>query len=100
MYPYKQGDSAPSFTCLLQTEAGYSLAGKTVELVLEKPDGSTVTKPVSVLDATTRRVQVDWDATDLDLAGLYRAEFVITSAGKDRTIPADGYINFRVTARL
>jgi hypothetical protein len=100
MYPYKQGDASPPFVCFLQTEAGYSLSGKTVALVLEKPDGSTASKSVTVLDAATRKVQVDWSSGDFDQVGTYRAEFVITSAGKDRTIPADSYVNFRVTAEL
>lgn len=100
MWPYKQGDAAPSFVCFLQTEAGYSLSGKTVSLTLEKPDGTSVTKSATILDSATRKVQVDWSDTDFDQVGTYNAEFIVSSSGVERTIPADGYINFRVTARL
>jgi hypothetical protein len=97
---YKQGDSNPSLVCYLQTEAGYTLSGKTVVLTLEKPDGTTVSRSASVLDATTRKVQVDWQATDFADVGDYRGEFVVTASGKERTIPADGYVNFKVIASL
>jgi hypothetical protein len=100
MLYYKQGDSNPSLVCYLQTEAGYTLSGKTVDLTLQKPDGTTVTRSASILDATTRKVQVDWQTTDFADAGDYLAEFVITASGKERTIPADGYINIRVVAEL
>ena len=100
MFPYKQGDASPPFVCFLQTEAGYTLSGKTVAFTLEKPDGTTASKAVTILDATTRKVQVDWDSTDLNQVGKYRGEFIITSAGKERTIPADHYSYFSVMARL
>ena len=100
MFPYKQGDASPPFVCFLQTEAGYTLSGKTVAFTLEKPDGTTASKAVTILDATTRKVQVDWDTTDFTQVGTYRGEFIITSSGKERTVPADSYVNFRVTADL
>lgn len=97
---YKQGDSNPSLVALLQTEAGYSLSGKTVGLTLMKPDGTTVTRSATVLDASTRKVQVDWDSTDFADEGDYQAEFIVTSSGKERTIPASGYLDIRVVAEL
>ena len=100
MLYYKQGDSNPSLVALLQTEAGYTLSGKTVTLTLEKPDGTTVSRSVTVLDATTRRVQVDWETTDFADEGDYRAEFVVTSSGKERTIPGNGYVAIRVSSEL
>ena len=100
MLYYKQGDSNPSLVALLQTEAGYTLSGKTVALTLEKPDGTSVTRSVTVLDATTRRVQVDRETTDFAYDGDYRAELVVTSIGKERTIPGNGYVAIRVSAEL
>jgi hypothetical protein len=100
MIPYKQGDSNPSLVCYLQTEAGYTLSGKTVVFTLEKPGGATVTRSATVLDNTTRKVQVDWQTTDFDTVGDYRGEFVVTASGKERTIPADGYVQFKVIAGL
>ncbi len=100
MLYYKQGDSNPSLVALLQAEAGYTLSGKTVALTLENPDGTTLTRSATVLDATTRKVQVDWETTDFEDEGDYRAEFIVTSSGKERTFPNNGYIAIRVGAEL
>ena len=100
MLPYKAGDAAPPLVAFLQTEAGYTLSGKTVVLQLEQPDGTVVTRATTVLDAATRKVSTDWETTDFPDAGVYRFEYIITSSGKDRTIPASGYGQILVTDRL
>ena len=100
MLTYKQGDAAPSLVVLLQTEAGYTLSGKTVVATMEKPDGRTVSRSCTVLDATTRKVEVEWETTDFEDAGAYKLEFVVTSAGKERTIPASGYFAIQVNESL
>ena len=100
MIEYKQGDSAPNLVVLLRTEAGYTLSGKTVVATLVKPDATVVTRDVTVLDSTTRKVEVEWETTDFEDAGEYQLEFVITSAGKERTIPASGYFTILVNASL
>lgn len=100
MLPYKAGDAAPPMVAFLQTEAGYTLSGKTVVLQLEQPDGTVVTRATTVLDAATRKVSTDWEATDFPDAGVYRFEYIVTSGGKDRTIPANGYGQILVSERL
>ena len=100
MLPYKAGDAAPPLVAFLMTEAGYTLSGKTVVLQLEQPDGTVVTRATTVLDATTRKVQTDWEATDFPDAGVYRFEYIITSSGKERTVPASGYGQIQVIDRL
>jgi len=59
-----------------------------------------VTRATTVLDATTRKVSTDWEATDFPDAGLYRFEYIITDAGKERTVPSSGYGEITVSERL
>lgn len=98
--PYKVGDAAPPLVALLMTEAGYTLSGKTVVLQLEQPDGTVVTRSTTVLDAATRKVSTEWESTDFPEAGEYRYEYIITSGGKERSIPANGYGKITVIDRL
>ena len=100
MLPYKAGDAAPPLVAFLQTEAGYTLSGKTVVPQLEQPDGTVVTRATTVLDAATRKVSTDWETTDFPDAGVYRFEYIVTSSGKERTIPANGYGQILVSERL
>lgn len=100
MLPYKVGDSAPPLVSFLMMEAGYTLSGKTVTLRLEQLDGTVVTRSTTVLDATTRKVSTEWESTDFPEAGVYRYEYIITSSGKERTVPANGYGQIQVTDRL
>lgn len=100
MLPYKVGDAAPPLVALLQAEAGYSLSGKTVVLQLQQPDGTVVSRSTTVLDATTRKVSTEWEATDFPEAGTYLFEYIVTSSGKERTIPANGYSEIQVIERL
>lgn len=98
--PYKVGDAAPALVSQLMMEAGYTLTGKTVVLRLEQPDGTVVTRSTTVLDATTREVSTEWESTDFPEAGDYRFEYIITSSGKERTVPANGYGKIKVIDRL
>ena len=71
-----------------------NLAGLTVEFrLIKNSDGTDKVAQtglnVTIVDAATGKVSYDFQAVDVDTAGVFSAFFIIVTGGDD-TFPADG----------
>jgi hypothetical protein len=98
----KAGDSMPPLEATLTDGQGVpvSLAGATLTMRLRRPDGTTVTRAATIVEAAEGAVLYQWEAGDITKAGNYDAEFVATYAAGARTFPSRGVIRIRVEAGI
>ncbi len=100
----KQGDLRPDLQVTLFDENGAAedLTGETVKFRWQRKDkvGAAKIADATVVDALKGIVKYVWVAGDTDIAGLYRAEWVMLEAGKTKTYPASGYQEFLIEAYL
>lgn len=81
---------------LTRDGAVVSLTGKTVKFGMKSEDGTTkvaeTAANVTVTNATQGHVQYDWQASDVDTAGVFYAFFVVIDDVTSRrdTYPPDG----------
>ena len=97
----KVGDTAKALRCMI-LPLDRNLNGSTV--VFNMMDGAgvnVISSPATIITPTGRpTVEYAWAPTDLDTAGIYRADFTITYlGGKAETFPEDGYIEVEVNER-
>lgn len=91
----KQGDTGRALLCILEDTRGLAqdLTGATVRFSMRLRGSATPkvsAQACTVVDALAGTVRYDWQAADLDIPGVYQAEFVATLAsGKDITFPAN-----------
>lgn len=50
----------------------------------------------TVVDYTTGLLRYSFQAGDNAVAGVYRGEFIVTDAGRDRSIPSCGFVEWEV----
>jgi len=100
----KQGDTHQSMVVALCYDDGtpIDLTDSTVRFIMVSAAGATVTdRPVTVSDASNGQVTIDWQAEDTAEAGLFTAEFEITTPfGKKQRVPGDGYLTVEILPRL
>ncbi len=109
-FEIKQDDTLPSMSATLQKTVSGSLtpinltAATRVDLMLKETNAQgapvTVKKQAVVIDATNGVVRVDWIAGNTAAAGIFNAEFQITSAAGIQTVPNDGYFQVEFLADL
>lgn len=46
----------------------------------------------TILSASNGTVRYDWSSSDVDTAGLFQGQFIVTTAGKTQAIPDEGYL--------
>ena len=105
---YAKQDDISSFTPKTVLRDGYGnpvdLTGATVRFIMRKYGASTPTVATAgevVPPATNGEVRYEWVAGDLDIPGLYLAEWEVTYAADEiETFPADGYIHVWVREDL
>lgn len=99
-WPIKRGDLDPPFTSDLSVgTAAINLAGASVRFIMRNASTGVVkvNAAATVVDASAGSVSYQWAGTDTDTVGLYEAEWEITSSGRRRTVPSDGFLYIRVT---
>ncbi len=96
----KRNDLQPSvFATLLNGVTPINLTGSTVKFIMKARGGTTtkVNAACVVLSVTAGTVRYDWAGTDTDTAGLYDAEFEITTvASKKYTCPNSRHLEVNV----
>ena len=103
----KTGDTGRTLATTLRYSDGTAidLTGCTVTFAMRPASAQYATVHAAATvddDPTSGRVTFDgWAAGDLDTAGSYVAEFVITdSSGAEITVPSDGYRIVRILAGI
>ena len=100
----KRGDTRMAIRATLKTPTGAAvdLTGATVRFLLADLRGVLkIDKQIDVLDATEGKVMVVLEATEVDVAGSFRAEFEVTfDDGRVETYPNDGYISVKIIPDL
>ena len=104
MVVLKRGDTRTAIKATLKTPAGAAadLTGATARFLLADLRGVLkIDKQIDVLDATEGKVMVVLEATEVDVAGSFRAEFEVTfDDGRVETYPNDGYISIKIIPDL
>jgi hypothetical protein len=88
------GDTAPDLTGSL----GIDLTGATVEVHVRKPSGTVISSAVTVTEAATGEWAYEWQADDLDEAGVWAVEAQVTFAGGD--VQTSNQTTFRVKDQI
>lgn len=88
------GDTLTPLTrTLKQSGSVVNLTGKTVTFTMVNEDGTVIVNAASATvntPATAGEVYYSFQAADVLLPGVFYGWFVVTSAGKTDTFPADG----------
>lgn len=102
---FKKGDTGEPYTGNCQDRDGnVDLTGNTsvkfymrnAETGNVKVDGGDMT----VLDAGNGRVEYEWDASDVDTAGVFEAEIVANFQDGDRTFPSNGFKSIKIESDI
>lgn len=101
-FEIKRGDREPAITRqLMQSGAPIDLTGASVKFLMRGDDGLKVDAAADIDDdPTTGIVTYEWAAADVDTAGVYKAEWEVTRAGRTLTVPTNDYIKVTVVADL
>ncbi|CDK39666.1 BppU family phage baseplate upper protein [Halorubrum sp. AJ67] len=96
------GDTAPSIQAVLRDSVGdgVDLTDADVQFQMRQPRGGDVLidKPADVIDATAGVARYNWNASDTNELGRYRAEFVVTyKSGAVETFPNVGAHDIVIT---
>lgn len=98
---FKKGDAGDNYSVQLKDADGpVDITGNTrvqfymrnTETGNKKVDGKTA----DVLDASEGRVEYDWDAEDVDTAGVFEAEFVVEFTDGDETWPSNDFKSIKI----
>lgn len=99
----KTGDTGRALAATLRYADGQAidLTGCTVVFAMRQASASYAAVYAAATvdtDPTSGKVTFDgWGSSDLDTAGAYLAEFVVTdSSGGEITVPSDGYLPVRI----
>ena len=103
----KTGDTGRTLAATLRYDDGQAidLTGCTVVFAMRQASATYAAVYAAADiddDPTSGKVTFDgWGSGDLDDAGSYVAEFVITdSSAKETTVPSDGYLSVRILAGI
>lgn len=100
----KRGDTRTAIRATLKTPTGAAvdLTDATVRFLLADLRGVLkIDKHIDVLDAAAGKVLAVLEATEVDEAGTFRAEFEATfSDGRVETYPNDSYIAVKILPDL
>lgn len=92
----RRNDLLPTLQVVLSDAAGaVDLTGGTLLFNLRDPNAGSAKisgGSATITGAAGGSVTYSWVSGDTNLAGTYRAEFVLRSGGKDRTFPNDSYL--------
>ncbi len=93
------GDTAPALTgvCRNGTDPA-SLTGATAVAHIRKPDGTVISREVDVTDPAEGTWSLEWEADELDAAGVYETEVEVTFA--DERVQTFGPDTFTVQAQI
>jgi hypothetical protein len=100
-YETKRNDTEPTEVTLGRGKGGVlPLVGATVVFRMES-EGLTPVKRVTlvcpVVDADAGKVRIPWLAADVNVAGMFRAEFEVTFAdGTIKTVPNSGWDTVKI----
>lgn len=88
-----QGDLEPDMAITLTTAAALAAlpAALAVNLAWKRPDGTTATVPLVVVDAPTGQLKRVWSAGDTSVVGLHRGRVVITCSNGEPLSEPDDY---------
>ena len=98
----KQGDLEPAYSAqLLVDDAAFDMTGSTISFVLTNTSTGVqqVNSPATVDDVLNSKVSYHWQTGDTAIVGTYRAEWILTTAGRPRTFPQRGYTFIEIEAR-
>lgn len=101
----KRNDTSPAILAQLVdgNDDPVLLTGATIRFHMKSVQKSTfiLDEAASIDDEDNSIVRYDWDASDTEASGVYRAEFEVTYAdGSIETFPNDGYISVIITDDL
>jgi hypothetical protein len=100
----KRGDTRPLDVVLKANGRPITLDGSVVfNMAPAVPGaGSAITrKSVEILDASGGKVRVLWDDAEVNVVGVFNAEFEVTAAdGTTETYPTEGYLVLKFEADL
>ncbi|MDB2225612.1 BppU family phage baseplate upper protein [Halorubrum ezzemoulense] len=96
------GDTAPSIQAVLRDSAGngVDLTDADVRFQMCQPRGGDelIDEPADVIDAEAGVARYNWNASDTNELGRYRAEFVVTyNSGAVETFPNVGAHDIVIT---
>jgi len=97
----KQGDRLPALavTAIKNDGTAYDLTGGSVVFNMRNAETGVVkvSRSAAILvDGPTGKLRYEWEAADLDTAGIYEADFEITISSRKLTVPTNGYIQVSV----
>ncbi len=89
-----EGDTLETMPLQLTKDgAAYPLEeGDTIVLRYLDPEGTTLTKTLTVVDEATGQLEAVWVDGDTDVVGVYRGQVKVTRLGDDVTFPDDGSV--------
>lgn len=103
-FTIKQNDTSPALQATLQDYAGtaISLVGASVRFHMKGLDGSAaIDAPMVVINAAGGVVRYNWQVTDTDTFGTYKAEFEVTYSDLSvETFPNTDSIAIVITPEL
>lgn len=91
----KQGDNFPKLQVSLEQEnlSPVDLQDGTVELVMVSIHGRRIIGgPARLLDAEHAVIEYAWHPGDTAYTGTYKAHFLITTNGRQLTIPSEDHL--------
>lgn len=106
---YKRGDTGPPaiVTCLDGSDPVDLTSATSVKFLMGDvaANGNATVKVNGVAsfaaDRTSGNVIYNWGSTDLNTAGIYKAEVEVTwTGGQKQTFPAGGYLTINVVADI
>lgn len=101
-FSFKRGARLPSREMTLTSSGTFDLAlASSVTFVYRKLNVVERNEIVAtVVDAPTKRIRVDFGATDVDTVSVYEWHIEAVFTGKTMTFPEDGFFQFSVVETI